>query len=235
MNDRARSILLVEDEPGLVRTLTDRLKREGFDVRAVSDGPTAERLLLDERYDLVLLDVMLPGRSGFEICERIRAKGLRLPVLMLTARSAVEDRVQGLELGADDYLVKPFEMRELLARVDALLRRVPAGNRQLKIGKGLVDFDAGTITVNGNLVEVSARSMKLLDYLVRNEGRVLSRQQLLREVWGYSSSTPTTRTVDVHVAILRRSLEEDPKNPRHIVTVHAVGYRFDARVSDDAG
>lgn len=227
MRPQRRRILLVEDEPGLVQTLSDRLAREGFEVQAAGDGYVAERLLRNERFDLVLLDVMLPGQSGFDVCRRIRADDPRTPVLMLTARGALEDRVQGLELGADDYLVKPFEVRELLARIDALLRRVPAEKRKLRIGKGVVDFDAGTITVQGRPVEVSARSMRLLEYLVRNAGRTLSREQMLTEVWGHSS-TPTTRTVDVHVAWLRRSLEENPKKPRHIVTVHAVGYRFDA-------
>lgn len=227
MNLNRPHLLLVEDEAGLVETLTDRLERQGFDVTVAVDGHAGERLARQHRFDIILLDVMLPGQSGYDVCAHLRRSDPRTPILMLTARGAVEDRVHGLKLGADDYLQKPFEMSELLARVDALLRRAPAANRQLEIGKARVDFDAGTVTVEGRAVELSARSLQLLKYLVEHKGRAVTREQLLNDVWGHKA-TPSTRTVDVHVAWLRRALEEDPRKPRHIVTVHAIGYRFDA-------
>jgi len=221
-----RHILLVEDEPGLVLTLTDRLHSEGFDVTAVSDGHAAVDIGRRQRFDLVLLDIMLPGQDGFEVCAQLRRGDTRTPILMLTARGAVEDRVRGLRLGADDYLQKPFEMSELLARVHALLRRAAPAGRQRRIGRAQVDFAAGTVTVDGKALDVSAQALRLLEYLVEHGGRTISRDTLLNEVWGHKAA-PSTRTVDVHIAWLRRALEQDPREPRHLVTVHAVGYRFD--------
>ena len=176
--------------------------------------------------DLVLLDIMLPGQSGFDVCAQLRRNDTRTPILMLTARGAVEDRVRGLRLGADDYLQKPFEMSELLARIDALLRRAAPARRLLRIGRAQVNFDAGTVTAYGESLDVSAQSLRLLEYLVEHSGKTITREMLLSRVWGYKSM-PSTRTVDVHIAWLRRALEKDPREPRHIVTVHAVGYRFD--------
>jgi two-component system alkaline phosphatase synthesis response regulator PhoP len=227
MNAAARRILLVEDEPGLVLTLTDRLRFEGFEVTVVSDGYTAADMGRQQRFDLVVLDIMLPGQSGFEVCAQLRRSDTRTPILMLTARVAVADRVRGLRLGADDYLQKPFEMSELLARIDALLRRAAPTRRQLRIGRAQVNFDAGTVTVDGKSLDVSAQSLRLLEYLVAHAGQTITRETLLGKVWGHKSM-PSTRTVDMHVAWLRRALEPDPREPRHIVTVHAVGYRFDA-------
>lgn len=227
MNAPARHILLVEDEPGLVLTLTDRLRREGFEVTAAGDGYAAASIGQQQRFDLVLLDIMLPGQSGFAVCTQLRRSDTHTPILMLTARGAVEDRVRGLRLGADDYLQKPFEMSELLARIHALLRRTaPTTNRPLPIGRAQVNFAAGTVTVGGEPIDVSAQSLRLLEYLVQHSGQTIARETLLNKVWGYKSA-PSTRTVDVHIVWLRRALEEDPKEPRHIVTVHAVGYRFD--------
>jgi len=174
----------------------------------------------------VLLDIMLPGQSGFEVCTQLRRSDTRTPILILTARGAVEDRVRGLRLGADDYLQKPFAMSELLARIQALLRRTAPFNRQLRIGRAEVNFDAGTVTAGGESLDVSAQSLRLLEYLVKHSGQAVSRETLLGKVWGHKTA-PSTRTVDVHIAWLRRALEQDPREPRHIVTVHAVGYRYD--------
>jgi two-component system alkaline phosphatase synthesis response regulator PhoP len=226
MNAPARHILLVEDEPGLVLTLTDRLRREGFEVTAARDGYAAVDIGQRRPFDLVLLDIMLPGQSGYEVCAELRRSDTRTPILMLTARGAVEDRVSGLRLGADDYLQKPFEMSELLARIHALLRRAAPAVRRLRIGRALVNFHAGTVTAGGETIDVSAQSLRLLEYLVEHSGQTVTRETLLTRVWGHKAA-PSTRTVDVHIAWLRRALEQDPKAPRHIVTVHAVGYRFD--------
>jgi two-component system alkaline phosphatase synthesis response regulator PhoP len=227
MNPLSRHILLVEDEPGLVLTLTDRLRREGFEVTAASDGHAAAGIGRQQHFDLVVLDIMLPGQSGFEVCAQLRRSDTRTPILMLTARSAVEDRVRGLRLGADDYLQKPFEMSELLARIHALLRRAAPAPRLLRIGRAQVNFDAGTVTAGGESLDVSAQSLRLLEYLVVHAGQTITRETLLGKVWGHKHA-PSTRTVDVHIAWLRRALEQDPRDPRHIVTVHAMGYRFDA-------
>jgi two-component system alkaline phosphatase synthesis response regulator PhoP len=226
MSTPARHILLVEDEPGLVLTLTDRLRRQGYGVTVASDGHVAVKIANQQHFDLVLLDIMLPGQSGFEVCAELRRSDTRIPILMLTARGAVEDRVRGLRLGADDYLQKPFDMSELLARIHALLRRTAPTERSLRIGRAQVNFDAGTVMVDGESIDVSAQSLRLLEYLVKHSGQAVTRETLLSKVWGYKSA-PSTRTVDVHIAWLRRALEQDPKEPRHIVTVHAVGYRFD--------
>jgi two-component system alkaline phosphatase synthesis response regulator PhoP len=222
----ARHILLVEDEPGLVLTLTDRLRREGFQVTAESDGDRASELVQRQRFDLVLLDIMLPGKSGFEICAELRRRDSHTLILMLTARGDVEDRVRGLRLGADDYLQKPFEMRELVARIQALLRRAAPARQRLRIGRATVSFEAGTVAVDGQSIGLSAQSLRLLEYLVQHSGQTITRETLLGCVWGHKAA-PSTRTVDMHIAWLRRALEPDPRQPRHIVTVHAVGYRFD--------
>ncbi|MGD8311755.1 MAG: response regulator transcription factor [Gammaproteobacteria bacterium] len=226
MNAPARHILLVEDEPGLVLTLTDRLRSEGFEVSVATDGYTAVETGQRQCFDLVLIDIMLPGQDGFEVCAQLRRRDARTPILMLTARGEVEDRVRGLQLGADDYLQKPFAMSELLARIEALLRRAGPASRRLRIGRVEVDFDAGTVTAGDESLELSAQSLRLLEYLVAHGGQAVTRETLLSEVWGHKSA-PSTRTVDMHVAWLRRALEPDPGEPRHIVTVHGVGYRFD--------
>lgn len=222
----AHKLLIVEDEPGLLLTLEDRLRAEGYQVSTSSEGFSAERAALAGDFDLILLDVMIPGQSGFEICSRLRRQGLRTPILMLTALQEVDDRVEGLNLGADDYLRKPFDMKELLARVHALLRRVPPRERRLRIGPAEVDFSATRVMRDGEQVELSARLFRLLEYLVEHAGETVSRDQLLKEVWGHKSA-PTTRTVDVHIARLRRIVEEDPTQPRRLVTVHGIGYRLD--------
>ena len=223
-----KRLLLVEDEPGLVMTLSDRLAAEGYEVVSAVDGETGLQRASSEAYDLVLLDGMLPGRDGFDVCRSLRQRNVTTPILMLTARGQVVDRVVGLKLGADDYLVKPFEMAELLARIEALLRRVPPPPVQAdayQFGDVHVDFRKAEVTRGGQLLEVSAREFKLLKYFIEHRGATLSRDELLNEVWGYNAM-PSTRTVDVHIAWLRQKLEANPRRPEYIHTIHGMGYKF---------
>jgi two-component system alkaline phosphatase synthesis response regulator PhoP len=224
-----RRILLAEDEPGLRRTLTDLLKNEGFAVQSSADGAEAQTLAERERFDLIMLDVMLPSRSGFDICRNLRKAGIQTPVLMLTARSELNNKLQGFKAGADDYLTKPFEPAELKVRIEALLRRAPAEGRkrikQYEFHGIAVDFVKSSLTKKGEVIGLSERESRLLQHLIESRGEIVSRDELLHEVWGYSSP-PMTRTVDVHIAWLRQKVEDDPANPRFIVTVHGQGYRF---------
>jgi two-component system alkaline phosphatase synthesis response regulator PhoP len=226
-----RRILLVEDEPSLVLTVSDRLLSEGYQVETAGDGNTALSRALAEPFDLVILDVMLPGRDGFEVCRELRSRGGQVPVLMLTARSQVIDRVVGLKLGADDYLTKPFEMIELLARVEALLRRSsappvsPASAGTYTFGDVRVDFRRAEVFRGDEPVTLSALEFKLLAYFIENRGALLTRDELLDKVWGYDAM-PVTRTVDVHVGSLRQKLERNPSHPELFLTVHRRGYRF---------
>jgi two-component system, OmpR family, alkaline phosphatase synthesis response regulator PhoP len=221
-------VLLVEDEPGLVMTLTDRLAAEGYEVVSAVDGETGLQRATAENYDLVLLDGMLPGRDGFDVCRSLRQRNVVTPILMLTARGQVVDRVVGLKLGADDYLVKPFEMAELLARIEALLRRVPPAPVQAEVYQFAdvhVDFRKAEVAKGGQLLELSAREFKLLKYFIEHRGATLTRDELLNEVWGYNAM-PSTRTVDVHVAWLRQKVETNPRRPEFIHTIHGMGYKF---------
>ena len=221
-------LLLVEDETSLVMTLTDRLLAEGFEVTHAETGERALELAGAEPFDIVLLDVALPGRDGFDVCRALRQRGSTVPILMLTAKSQVVDKVLGLKLGADDYLTKPFDTLELLARIEALLRRQTTSISQsdsFTFGPVQVNFAAAETTVGGNPVELSALEFKLLCHLIENRGRVLSRQQLLDEVWGYEKSVQS-RTVDVHVSSLRQKIEPVPAHPRYIRTVHGRGYKL---------
>lgn len=232
-NPDVARLLLVEDEPSLLLTLEDRLRAEGYAVETATDGESALERAVEEDFDLVVLDVMLPRKNGFDVCRDLRQRGQDMPVLMLTARSQVVDKVVGLKLGADDYLTKPFDTLELLARIEALLRRRPAaassapaaGPGQVALGEVVVDLERGEAIRDGEPVELSALEWKLLVYLVEHPDTVLSRDQLLDEVWGYDA-TPQTRTVDVHVSTLRQKLEETPGRPRHILTVHGRGYKL---------
>jgi len=225
---RAR-ILLVEDETNLRRTVTDLLKSDGYAVESSADGVEAQNLAMSQTYDLIILDVMLPSRNGFDICRNLRKHGVNTPILMLTARSELDNKVQGLKAGGDDYLTKPFETPELQARVEALLRRAAGGARaEIKTYEfdGIhVDFTSARVTKNGKTIALGERECRLLRYLIERRGMVLSRDELLQDVWGYKS-IPLTRTVDVHIAWLRQKIEDDPKNPQYIVTVHGQGYRF---------
>ena len=225
----ARRILLVEDEPSLVTTLSDRLRSEGYDVESIGDGERALAHPGAGFVDLLILDVMLPGKSGFDVCRELRQRGIQTPILMLTARSQVVDRVVGLRLGADDYLTKPFEMIELVARVEALLRRgrppVAAGEGTYAFGDIQIDFRRAEVSREDQPVSLSALEFKLLQYFIAHRGELLTRDELLDNVWGYDA-TPVTRTVDVHVSSLRQKLERNPGHPEFILTVHRLGYKF---------
>ncbi|HLM55004.1 MAG TPA: response regulator transcription factor [Pyrinomonadaceae bacterium] len=224
-------ILIVEDNAGLSMALTDLLAAEGYEVESAGTGPGGLEAASGGRFDLVILDVMLPGKNGFDVCRDLRKRGVDTPVLMLTARSQVIDKVLGLKLGADDYLCKPFEQLELLARVEALLRRgqskarAQGGQESFAFGPVVVDFRSTEVLRGGRPVEMSAREFRLLRYFIEQRGATLSRRLLLREVWGYDAET-MTRTVDVHVGLLRQKLEDDPKNPRHFLTMRGHGYKF---------
>ncbi len=226
----SKRILLIEDEPGLVLTLSDRLRSEGYAVEVASDGETGQARAAGEAFDLIILDVMLPRKNGFDVCRDLRQQGVQVPMIMLTARSQVVDKVVGLKLGADDYLTKPFEMIELLARVEALLRRVPAppppSAEVYQFGQVKVDFRRAEVQrVGVGPVELSALEFRLLRYFIDHRGATLSRDELLNNVWGYNSLA-STRTVDVHVAWLRQKLEPNPRYPQFILTVHGFGYKF---------
>jgi two-component system alkaline phosphatase synthesis response regulator PhoP len=224
-----RRVLLVEDEPSLAMTVGDRLTAEGYAVETVSDGLEAERRAREQSFDVIVLDVALPGKNGFDVCRDLRADRIGTPILMLTARSQVVDRVLGLKLGADDYLTKPFEPIELLARIEALLRRQRSPAATVPGGYGFgdvrVDFRRAEVLKSGERLELSGLEFKLLRYFIEQRGAVLSRSELLEKVWGYHAM-PQTRTVDVHVGQLRQKLEDNPSKPEYIVTVHRMGYRF---------
>jgi two-component system alkaline phosphatase synthesis response regulator PhoP len=222
------SILIVEDEEALCMVLTDRLQKEGYSVACAGDGEAGLTRALQGGFDLVLLDLMLPRKSGIDVCREIRQAGLDTPILMLTARSETTDKVVGLKLGADDYVTKPFEMSELMARIEALLRRAPnrpSGHTVRQFGSLRVDLRGTEVSRKGRRINLSAREFQLLRYFVEKPGATLSRDELLKSVWGYSTET-FTRTVDVHVASLRQKLEKDPKHPELIVTVPGLGYKF---------
>jgi two-component system alkaline phosphatase synthesis response regulator PhoP len=222
------SILLVEDEEALRMTLSDRLGSEGYLVDFAADGEQGFEKATRLPFDLIILDVMLPRRNGFDLCRDIRRAGLATPILLLTARGQTADKVVGLKLGADDYVTKPFDTQELMARIEALLRRAPS-----RIGQGIhqfggirVDIRGTQVTRDGQPVYLSAREFQLLRYFVEHAGITLSRDEILREVWAYDEGT-FTRTVDVHVASLRQKLEKDPKRPEMILTVPGIGYKFE--------
>jgi two-component system alkaline phosphatase synthesis response regulator PhoP len=221
--------LLVEDEASVATTLTDRLTSEGYAVESAPDGTTGLFRAVAGAFDLVILDVMLPGRSGFDVCRELRRRGSEVPVLMLTARDQVVDKVLGLGLGADDYVTKPFDVRELVARVESLLRRarmaISPSVGSYVFGAVEVDFRRGEVRKDGSPVDVSALEFKLLAYLIEHRGALVSRDQILSDVWGYESM-PYSRTVDVHIASLRQKVEPDPHRPRFIMTRHGRGYMF---------
>jgi two-component system alkaline phosphatase synthesis response regulator PhoP len=223
-------ILLVEDEPGLVMTLSDLLGAEGYEVESATDGPAGLSKALKEKFDLVVLDVMLPGKSGLEVCRELRQQGSDVAVIMLTAKTQLYDRVAGLKIGADDYLTKPFEPPELLARIEALLRRVKPDATSVthfQFGDVEIDFERGEVRKGDAEVNLAAKELDLLHYLIDHRGNVVSRDELLEAVWEYQPGV-SSRTIDVHVAWLRQKLEDTPQNPRHIHTVRGVGYRFAA-------
>jgi two-component system alkaline phosphatase synthesis response regulator PhoP len=224
-------VLIVEDEAGLRLTLSDRLVSEGYAVETATDGEAGLAHASSGGFDLIVLDVMLPRMNGFDVCREVRQRGVTTPILMLTARGQVVDKVVGLKLGADDYLTKPFEAIELMARLEALLRRRRSsprpGGDSYRFGDVQVDLRRMEVTRSGKPIDLSAREFKLLRHFIEHRGATLSRDALLSEVWGYDEM-PLTRTVDVHVAGLRQKIEANPKAPEFIVTVHGLGYRFTA-------
>jgi two-component system alkaline phosphatase synthesis response regulator PhoP len=221
-------ILLIEDEPGLVMTISDLLTSEGHRVESVSDGDAGLAKATKEKFTLIILDVMLPKKTGFEVCRQLRQAGIDTAILMLTAKTQIVDRVVGLKLGADDYLTKPFDPAELLARVEALLRRVNKENRvnvrSFHFGDVEIDFERAEVRKAGVPLALAGKELQLLRYLVNHRDRVVPREEILQEVWEYDSEI-SSRTIDVHIAWLRQKLD-NPQNPKFIQTVRGKGYRF---------
>lgn len=222
-------ILVIEDEPEMQRGLRDNLEFEGYDVEVVGDGKKGLETLVKKHFDLALLDVMLPGMSGFDVCKNARTQGVNIPIIMLTAKGEEVDKVLGLEFGADDYITKPFSLRELLARVKAVLRRSPSDRKssQTKITLGLleIDFESYTASKKGKSVSLTSKDFDILRYLWQHQKQVISRDDLLTHVWGYDESI-SSRTVDNFIVKLRKNIEKDPSHPKHIITVHGTGYKL---------
>ena len=221
-------ILVVEDDPAILRGLADNLAFDSHDVLTATDGESACTLIRNKNPDLIILDLMLPRLSGYEVCRRMRGEGVTTPIVMLTARGEEADRVLGLDLGADDYVTKPFSIRELLARVRAILRRVHPSTRmpdEMRFDDVVIDFRRYEARKGSLALEMTRKEFGVLRLLAARAGEVVTRDELLNEVWGYES-TPTTRTVDNHIASLRAKLEASPAQPRHLLTMHGVGYKW---------
>lgn len=221
-------VLIAEDEADLVKALRDNLEFEGHQVLVAADGEAALQAALSQNPDLLLLDIMMPKRDGLDVCRKVREAGFTIPILMLTAKSQEVDIVRGLEVGADDYITKPFSIRELLARVKAALRRTGAGkgvSRVMSIGEATVDMVKGHVERGKEVHVLGHFELEILKMLVENAEKPVNRNQLLDVIWGLEGF-PATRTVDNHIVSLRRKIEPDPKHPRHLVTVHSIGYKF---------
>ncbi len=221
-------ILIVEDEPDMARGLQFNLEARGFDVVIARDGAEGSRMAVDARPDLVLLDVMLPKRDGYEVCRAVRKVRPGLPIVMLTAKGQEEDVVLGLKLGADDYVKKPFGVAELVARIETVLRRTASSNGapdRVEFGGVIVDFVRYDAHKDGRPLELTPKEFEMLRYFVGHRGAVVSRDALLNAVWGYTSAT-NSRTVDAHIVKLRQKVERDPHVPRHLLTMHGIGYKF---------
>jgi DNA-binding response OmpR family regulator len=225
-----KQILIIEDDLAILRGLKDNLEYDKYEVLTATDGEQGYCLIQERKADLIILDLMLPKMSGYELCRKVREEGLNTPILMLTARGEEVDRVLGLDLGADDYVTKPFSVPELLARIRAILRRVQQSKKgplpsELSFGKVLIDFKSFEARRAGKALTMSRKEFGILRFLAARAGEVVTRDELLDEVWGYEQY-PTTRTVDNHIALLRSKLEENPSKPRHLLTVHGVGYKL---------
>jgi len=221
-------VLIVEDDDSMLAALRDGFEYEGYTVALARDGSAGLRLAVEARPDVIILDVMLPKMSGLDVCREVRKEGNTVPIIMLTARGQEIDKVLGLKLGADDYVTKPFGFLELMARVEAVIRRATGRTARVdafEFGAVKADFKRGEVRRDGRLLELSARELRLLQYFIERRGEVVSREQLLDAVWDYDSA-PLTRTVDMHVAKLRKKIEERPAQPRFLVTVHGQGYKF---------
>jgi DNA-binding response OmpR family regulator len=221
-----RTILVVEDEPAMVRLLSDNLAWEGYEVLIAGDGEAAVQAAARDKPDLILLDIMLPKLDGLAACRLLRERGVHTPIIMLTARNLEQDLITGLKIGADDYMTKPFSVAELLARIEATLRRAGLSRAdRYSFGNVQVDFASFTASKNGVPLELSPREFDILRYLIEHKGRVVSRGEMLSSVWGYAGISPT-RTIDSHIANLRQKIEDSPSEPVYILTVHRVGYKF---------
>ena len=222
-------ILIVEDEIKIRKVLADFLRSEGYDVSLASDGEAALTAVREQSPDLAILDVMLPKKNGFDVCRDLRAQGVNLPILMLTAKGEETDKVLGLELGADDYMTKPFGLKELNSRIRALLRRAGAKpqavEEKIRFGAVTIDFKRQIVLRGKKTLPLSATEAGLMEYFIKHKGEVVSREALLNRIWGYERF-PTTRTIDTHVLNLRKKIEEHPDNPEFILTVHGSGYRL---------
>ncbi len=218
-------ILVIEDERDLADGLTSALGLHGFDAEAAYDGETGLRLALEGKFDLIVLDLMLPGRSGTEVCREVRGHGIRTPIVMLTARAEIADRVAGLELGADDYVTKPFSVRELIARIRARLRSGEGTPTRVQVGSATVDFGQYRVLRDGGEQPLTYRESRLLQLLLAEPNQVISRDRILDDVWG-KVEYPSARTIDTFIYRLRQKIESDPKQPVHLLTVHGVGYRY---------
>lgn len=225
-------ILIIEDEPSMLMGLEDNLDFEGYEVDSAPDGPSGLKKIQTGHYDLILLDVMLPGMSGFDICRQLRKNGNTVPIILLTAKGEEIDKVLGLELGADDYITKPFSLRELIARIKAVIRRgSTAGStadteNRVRIGRLSVDFGAYDAREDDNSVKMSHKEFEVLKYLWENRQQTVSRYDLLDNIWGYEDEQPTTRTVDNFIVKLRQKIEQNPNEPHIILTVHGIGYKM---------
>jgi len=223
-----RKVLIVEDDQAMAVALRDGFTYEGYAVQVARDGATGLRMATEKGHDLVILDVMLPRMSGLDVCRQLRSAGNPTPIIMLTARGQEIDKVLGLKTGADDYVTKPFSFLELMARVEAVLRRASKAAETVEsaqFGDVEVNFKSFEASKGGRALDLSPREFKMLKYFVEHRGEVVTRDQLLDHVWGYEG-LPLTRTVDMHIAKLRQKIEDTPSDPRHIITVHRVGYKF---------
>ncbi len=223
-----KKILIIEDDPAILQGLAAGLELEHYDVLSAADGEKGFLMAQRENIDLVILDLMLPGKNGEEICRDLRARGINVPIIMLTSKGTETDKVLGLELGADDYVTKPFSLRELQARIGAVLRRRPAPVKEIdacSFGGVELDFKKQEAVRNGTAVRLSAREFDVMKFFAAHEGEVVTREMLLDAVWGYEEF-PTTRTVDNYILSIRKKLEENPSEPKHLITIHTAGYKF---------
>ena len=225
-------ILIIEDDPGLALTISDRLEAEGYSPTVVHKGEEAIATVFKERFDLILLDIMLRRSNGFDLCKRMRDGGISTPIIFLTALGQIEDKVRGLRLGGDDYLTKPFDFSELVARVEVQLRRDKSeiNSELFKLSSEIIiDFNSTEVRKNGEIIPLSFKEYELLKYLIFNKGKTVSRDEILNDVWGYDDA-PTTRTIDTHIGWLRSKIENNPKEPKLLLTVHGVGYKLVSEV-----
>jgi len=223
-----KKILIIEDDPAIVEGLKATLTQEHYEAITETTGERGYKKAKEEKIDLIILDLTLPDRDGIDICKSLRVEGINTPILMLTGRKEEIDKILGLEIGADDYMTKPFSTKELIARIHAILRRrasIITEFEEYSFGDIHLDFKKHEAYKNGNAIQLSAMEFKLLKYLAEREGEVISRDQLLDDVWGYDQF-PTTRTVDNYILLLRKKIENDPSNPKHLITLHKAGYKF---------